>query len=585
MGLSSKKTKTTSNQTATTTPSIPTYAEGPIKDYYSQLANFGNGNISDWTAPVNSNLSSAFGAGADLLQGNPYLQQSAAGIQQFLNTQPQGGINLPAPPMPANASLPASWDVARTNPGSASWMQANLPGAPQFYGATAANDPTLSLARTGTLGNAAQAYAGATPGIGNLADPSQWNVNASQADGMDAITASTAADYMGRYNDPWQQDVIDAVLADLEKEQGAQLADYEAQGLMNKGFGSANYDLGRAEMISDNSRAKAATEAALRSQGFQTALGAGAADADRASQATALTAQLEAARRGQNAGLSQEANLANANRGGEFEINRFLADNAMRSLGYTTQADLSKFNAGQGNEFALSRYGAENTAQGQNAAAENARQSQIYDTLTNVNLSNAERQQRLAELIYGTQADFSQFNAGQKNAADALTYQTRASADAQNAQAQNAQASQVYDTRAQFSQNQADRDAQLRALIYGTQYDANKSNADLELQRRAQQLQALGVLGNVGQASTDDYLRRLAALTDLGQTQYGIDTINSPLYALQQYAGLLNPSGVVNLGTGQTIKSDGTSTSKTSGGLFNDLLSIGGLLGAAAIKR
>src|SRR5690606_23769352 len=57
MGLSSKKTKTTSNQTATTTPNVPAYAQQPAQDYYKQVGQLGSNllnNLDPYRTPTNA---------------------------------------------------------------------------------------------------------------------------------------------------------------------------------------------------------------------------------------------------------------------------------------------------------------------------------------------------------------------------------------------------------------------------------------------------------------------------------------------------------------------------------------------------
>ena len=49
---SSNKTKTV-NSTTTTTPNVPDFAYGPVQNYYSDVAAFGNGNMADYTTPAN----------------------------------------------------------------------------------------------------------------------------------------------------------------------------------------------------------------------------------------------------------------------------------------------------------------------------------------------------------------------------------------------------------------------------------------------------------------------------------------------------------------------------------------------------
>jgi len=157
----------------------------------------------------------------------------------------------------------------------------------------------------------------------------------------------------------------------------------------------------------------------------------------------------------------------------------------------------------------------------------------------NYDLARFDAGNTLANLIYGTQANMDQFNAGQANS--------------------------------------------MASQVYGTEADMNQFNANKRLQENQQRLAGAGLLGELGIADTQDFINRTSGLLSLGQAQYGIDAMNSPLALLQAYGGLLNPSGVMNVTTGQNVTGESNRTQKQSGGLGAGLL--GGLfsLGSAAL--
>lgn len=151
----------------------------------------------------------------------------------------------------------------------------------------------------------------------------------------------------------------------------------------------------------------------------------------------------------------------------------------------------------------------------------------------NYDLARFDAGNTLANLIYGTQAGMDQFNAGQANS--------------------------------------------MASQVYGTEAEMNQFNANKRLQENQQRLAGAGLLGELGVADTNDLATRLNGLLSLGQAQYGIDAMNSPLALLQAYGGLLNPSGVMNVTTGQNVTGESSGTQKQSGGLGAGLL--GGLFG------
>lgn len=117
-------------------------------------------------------------------------------------------------------------------------------------------------------------------------------------------------------------------------------------------------------------------------------------------------------------------------------------------------------------------------------------------------------------------------------------------------------------------------------LRYGTEAGMNQFVANQRLQQNQQRLAGAGLLGELGVADTNDLATRLNGLLSLGQAQYGIDAMNSPLALLQAYGGLLNPSGVMNVTTGQKAEGTVNKTQKESGGLgslLGPLLQVGSM--------
>lgn len=140
----------------------------------------------------------------------------------------------------------------------------------------------------------------------------------------------------------------------------------------------------------------------------------------------------------------------------------------------------------------------------------------------------------------------------------------------------------IYGTNAGLNQFNAGQENSMASQVYGTQADMNQFNANKRLQENQQRLAGAGMLGELGSMDTNDTLARLSGLLNIGQSQYGIDAANSPLALLQAYGGLLNPSGVMNVTTGQNVTGESSGTQKQSGGLLGQILSAAAQVGSAA---
>ena len=120
------------------------------------------------------------------------------------------------------------------------------------------------------------------------------------------------------------------------------------------------------------------------------------------------------------------------------------------------------------------------------------------------------------------------------------------------------------------------------------QQQSNQFNADLANQNRDRQLAAIGLSGDLTSTDQANQRANLGLLSDISGQQWQIDQYNqlSPLSYLSAYGGLLDPS-LLSLFIGQqgqgTETTQGTQTTRQSGGLLGDLLSVGSSIGSAAI--
>ena len=125
-----------------------------------------------------------------------------------------------------------------------------------------------------------------------------------------------AYDYVGKYLNPYLDQVVGATAADLDNQAG-QVRAQQALDLAGSGaFGGSGAALTQSMTEGELARARASSLSGLRSRGYETALNAAAGDAERATQARISNAQIALQDRGQKAGFGfqgQQQQLQAAN--------------------------------------------------------------------------------------------------------------------------------------------------------------------------------------------------------------------------------------------------------------------------------
>ncbi len=112
------------------------------------------------------------------------------------------------------------------------------------------------------------------------------------------------------YLNPYLKEVVDSSAADLDSNAG-QVRAQQALELAGSGaFGGSGAALARSLTEGELLRGRASTLSGLKSRAFETALGAAAGDADRATQARISNAQLKLQDQGQKAGFGFQAQQA-----------------------------------------------------------------------------------------------------------------------------------------------------------------------------------------------------------------------------------------------------------------------------------
>jgi len=117
------------------------------------------------------------------------------------------------------------------------------------------------------------------------------------------IQAMTGAQYMSAYQNPYEQQVVQDTLADIERQRQISQQAQQARAVGAKAFGGSRQAIAESLANEDYTRRMADTAAQLRSAGFTTAAGFGQTDAARAMEA----ARANAANQIAGAGIRQTA--------------------------------------------------------------------------------------------------------------------------------------------------------------------------------------------------------------------------------------------------------------------------------------
>lgn len=377
--MGSQKTKTKSQETATTTPNIYPGGQGALDSYLGGVTNFLNTPAQNYVTPINPLQQMVF--------------DRAAGMQ------------------------PASFDNAKdtlfsAQQGLTGAQGAALPGAPTLAtaGVQKASLPSqYAPATVGNIGygNVAQASVGALPDATKVDMAGAiGNVQAAGYGGADVLP------YVEQFQNPYMNQVVDATMADLGNTQAADRASYARQGAMNNAFGGSRYGIGETNLIDQQGRTRATVGANLRSDAYNNALQAAIQQAGLKNSAGIASMESGNSLAGQLAGYRSQGAIADANNSNSFKLAGFDAAN-----------DTSRFNAGSYNDALKSIYGERNTNARTDAGARNNALAQFYDAGVQNNQFNAGQANQAGQfnagqandmsgLVYGTTAQNNQFNAG-----------------------------------------------------------------------------------------------------------------------------------------------------------------------------
>ena len=151
------------------------------------------------------------------------------------------------------------------------------------------------------------------------------------------LQAQSGAQNMSQYMNPFQQDVVDVALGDIERSRQMQQMQGAAQAQRAGAFGGSRQ--GVAEALTNEAALREAgrTAAGLRSQGFEFAAGMGQQDAARQLQAQSANQGVDMSLEQANAQLRQQADLANQQAGLQGSQQRMQAGSQLADVGALTQ--------------------------------------------------------------------------------------------------------------------------------------------------------------------------------------------------------------------------------------------------------
>lgn len=304
--ISKKKTKvketSQTSGTSYTRPEAPAYINDQVRAQSDLVNTLRDRSGSDFVAGPSALQQAGFdilanrhGVGGGSGGTIKYMPDGMGGIRPSVG---QGGLTNGISPAKGPSGFDTGLDMARAA-GLAGPSYAASPGgytAAQFGGAQ------MQSANVGPM----QTFAGAD------FDPSGIDgVEAAEIGRFDQVGARQGAAFMDAYQNPYEQDVIDATLADFDNQAGRTRAAQAAQAAATGAFGGSRNAIREAMIEDDLSRARATTAGNLRRDGFVTAAQLGMADADRELAANSTNAGISADMARAQAQLEQQAALTN----------------------------------------------------------------------------------------------------------------------------------------------------------------------------------------------------------------------------------------------------------------------------------
>lgn len=376
------------------------------------------------------------------------------------------------------------------------------------YTGTAVQAGPASLA--GAQGYQAQMAQGAQAGPASLT--SAASINRSD---VRNVSPSTIASGMGMYQNPYENQVVQSALNDLDLQRQRSITNQAG------GFTQAGAFGGSRQGVADSLTNEAAIREAgmlsgnLRSQGFNTAAGLSSQDASNRLNAGLANQNVDLSVAGQNAGYRQQAGLANQN-----------ATNSRAEFDAGLLQNTGQFNANAGNTAAQFGAGAQNTANLTNAGLLNNNAQYNAGLLAQSNQANMDAMNRGAEFTAGAQNTANLTNAGAMNNRDQFNAGLLSNMAQFNTGATNDAArygADAANNNAQFNASLRQNTNQFNA---GNDLAAQQANQSAGLTANSQNLTGAGLLGDLGQQQQAMNINGASALNSFGTQEQELQQAN-----------------------------------------------------------
>jgi hypothetical protein len=523
--MSSSKSKTTSNQTsnqtAKTTPDVPSWIQQPSQNYYAQvnaLADSGQPFVSGPSALQQQSFQGASNLGAPRIGGNNVFD--LAGMLGM--NAGTAGANTTNGTALSRFSGYRPVAEAQTQGYTGQGYTAGGPATVDGYTASGAFTPQ---------GYTAQGYQA------GMVDPRAFQVAQTQVGPMAQASARDFTDAnFSAYENPYTSQVTDTTIADIDANDARIRAQQAAMQAANGGLRNSNNAVLSSLTEGELSRARAASLANIRSQGFNTAAGLISGDNDRQANVSQF-----------NAGQANQGTLAQA------------------------QADASRNNllAQLQSSGLLSNQSAYNQAAQFGAGAQNDASSLLSQQLQQASLDFAGRSDQAGQFGADARNRSALDAAGRNDAAGQFGANARNQANQFGADAFNRSSLDFAgrsDQAGQFGADAFNRNSQYNAAALNQNNQFNAGQQDSALMR---QLQAAGLLGNLGTTMGADQRANIGLQADLGGEQRNIQNAQgqSEYARLAMLQGLLgvNPNNFIGQAVVGSGTQSGTGTQSQSG--------------------
>ena len=193
-------------------------------------------------------------------------------------------------------------------------------------------------------------------------------IQAGQVGGVRDVTPQTGADFMGRYQNPYEQQVVQAALGDLGQARDEALNQASMQQAAAGAFGGGRHALKEDAIRKEYLENVGRLSGALRQQGFMQGAQLGAGDASRFLQGDAMNQRADLQSALTQAQLDQQAGITGAdllNRRQQFDVRAAERGDERRDRSVLTGAELAARQRREGDLAAQTLFGVGGTGQKQ----------------------------------------------------------------------------------------------------------------------------------------------------------------------------------------------------------------------------